>query len=80
MWPTPRRFFESIELAAAGGLQIVVNCAGIVHVGMLDQDDEASWDRVMNVNVKSVFLALKFALPHLERKRAQLYGQRRVDQ
>jgi NAD(P)-dependent dehydrogenase (short-subunit alcohol dehydrogenase family) len=30
--------------------------------------DEASWDRVMAVNLKSIFLACKYVLPHMERQ------------
>ena len=35
-----------------GGLDVVVNCAGIVHVGPLHEYDEAQWDQLMGVNVK----------------------------
>jgi len=57
----------AIDAAAAawGGLQIVVNCAGIVQVKLLHEYTEAEWDRLMAVNVKSIFFALKHALPHL---------------
>jgi NAD(P)-dependent dehydrogenase (short-subunit alcohol dehydrogenase family) len=50
-----------------GGLQILVNCAGIVQVKQLHELDEADWDRLMAVNVKSIFLAVKHAVPHLLR-------------
>jgi NAD(P)-dependent dehydrogenase (short-subunit alcohol dehydrogenase family) len=52
-----------------GGLQIVVNCAGIVHVGPLDQTSEQQWDELMAVNVKSIFLSLKHAIAQLRRNR-----------
>jgi NAD(P)-dependent dehydrogenase (short-subunit alcohol dehydrogenase family) len=60
---------QSIEktVAAFGGLQIVVNCAGIVHVGLLHQTTSDDWNRVMDVNVKSMFLSVKHAIPHLRR-------------
>lgn len=50
-----------------GSLQIVVNCAGIVHVGLLHRYAEADWDRLMDVNVKGIFFSLKHAFPHLHR-------------
>jgi NAD(P)-dependent dehydrogenase (short-subunit alcohol dehydrogenase family) len=53
-------------VATFGGLNIVVNCAGIVHVGTLHAYDEADWDRLMGVNLKSVFFSVKHAIPHLE--------------
>ncbi|GAC1466259.1 MAG: SDR family oxidoreductase [Isosphaeraceae bacterium] len=59
----------SIAKAAAklGGLDILVNCAGLVHVGLLHEYDAADWDRLMGVNLKSIFLAVKHALPYLTR-------------
>jgi NAD(P)-dependent dehydrogenase (short-subunit alcohol dehydrogenase family) len=58
---------EAIAQAAArfGGLQIVVNCAGIVQVGPLHELDAGQWDHLMGVNLKSVFFSLKHAWPHL---------------
>ena len=56
-------------LAAFGGLHIVVNNAGMVQVKLLHECTEADWDLVMGVNVKSMFLAAKYALPHLRRNR-----------
>ena len=53
-------------VAAGGGLQIVVNCAGIVHIGRLHEYSDADWDRLMAVNVKSVFFSIKHGLRHLQ--------------
>src|ERR1051326_7969674 len=39
-----------------GGLQVIVNCAGIVQIKLLHELDEADWDRLMDINVKSIFL------------------------
>jgi NAD(P)-dependent dehydrogenase (short-subunit alcohol dehydrogenase family) len=50
-----------------GGLQIVVNCAGIVQVGPLHELDAEQWDHLMGVNLKSVFFSLKHAWPHLRK-------------
>ncbi len=51
-----------------GGIQIIVNCAGIVQVKQLHESTEADWDRVMNVNVKSIFFAIKHGIGHLRRQ------------
>src|SRR5205814_8678740 len=48
-----------------GKLDIVINNAGMVHVELLHQYSEREWDRVMAVNVKSMFFATKHAVPHL---------------
>jgi NAD(P)-dependent dehydrogenase (short-subunit alcohol dehydrogenase family) len=55
-----------------GNLQILVNCAGIVQVKQLHELDVADWDRLMDINVKSIFLSVKHAMPHL-RKNTRSY-------
>lgn len=48
-----------------GGVDILVNNAGVDKaVGILDMD-EAEWDRLMDINLKSVFLCTKAALPSM---------------
>ena len=60
---------ESIRLTVAefGRLDILVNNAGMVDVKPLHNYTEKQWDRVMAVNVKSMFFAFKHGLPHLKR-------------
>jgi NAD(P)-dependent dehydrogenase (short-subunit alcohol dehydrogenase family) len=50
-----------------GGLRIIVNCAGIVQVKLLHELAEADWDRLMDINVKSVFLSIKHGIAHLKK-------------
>ncbi len=50
-----------------GGLQTLVNCAGIVQVKQLHELDESDWDRLMDINVKSIFLSIKHGLAHLRK-------------
>lgn len=38
-----------------GKLDILVNCAGIAHVGKLDQTGEEDFDRIYQVNVKGIY-------------------------
>ena len=47
---------------AWGGLQHLVCNAGVVAVAGIEQATVAEWDRVMAVNVRSVFIAAKHAL------------------
>lgn len=51
---------------AYGALHHLVNNAGIVLVKPLEECTEAEWDQVMAVNVKSIFLTMKHALPMLK--------------
>ena len=49
-----------------GGVDILVNNAGIGSPAvLLHEMPEAQWDRVMNVNLKSVFLCCKAVLPSM---------------
>ena len=50
-------------VAAFGGLHVLVNNAGIIRRATVVETTEADWDRVMAVNVKSVFLLAKAAVP-----------------
>jgi NAD(P)-dependent dehydrogenase (short-subunit alcohol dehydrogenase family) len=46
-----------------GSLNVLVNNAGIVIPGSVESLDEADWDRTIDVDLKSVFLGCKAALP-----------------
>ena len=63
------RLRDSIEQSVTkfGNLQIIVNCAGIVHISPLHEYAEEEWDYLMGVNLKSIFFSLKHGLPHLRR-------------
>lgn len=50
-----------------GGLNILVNSAGIIRRASVIETGEAEWDRIMAVNVKSVFLLSKYAIAHMAR-------------
>jgi NAD(P)-dependent dehydrogenase (short-subunit alcohol dehydrogenase family) len=59
-----RRMVE--ETAARWGrIDILFNNAGVLLVKPIEQMTEAEWDRVMAVNVKGSFLAVKHAVPHM---------------
>ncbi|MGO1521724.1 MAG: 3-oxoacyl-[acyl-carrier-protein] reductase [Sphingobacterium sp.] len=53
-----------------GGLDIVVNNAGITKDGLLMRMTEEHWDQVMNVNLKSVFNVSKAASKVMMKKRS----------
>jgi 2-deoxy-D-gluconate 3-dehydrogenase len=46
-----------------GGLDILVNNAGVTGGGLPERIDEAEWDRVLDTNLKAVFVACKLAHP-----------------
>jgi hypothetical protein len=52
--------------AFSGGLDILVNNAGILIRGVVDDYSLKDFDRMVAVNVRAVFIAIKAAVPHLK--------------
>lgn len=50
-----------------GKIDVLVNAAGMVANGSVEQCDEETWDKSMKTNVKSVFLMSRLALPWLRK-------------
>lgn len=50
-----------------GNIHILVNNAGIAHVGKVDTTEEFDFDRIMNVNVKGVYNCLYAAIPQFRK-------------
>ncbi len=51
----------------SGRLDGLVNAAGIVAIGTVEDTDFATWRRVMAINLDGTFLGCKYALPLLKR-------------
>jgi 3(or 17)beta-hydroxysteroid dehydrogenase len=49
-----------------GRLDGLVNAAGIVSIGTIEETDFATWRRVMAINLDGTFLGCKYALPLLK--------------
>lgn len=50
-----------------GGLNFLLNNAGVLHVGNAEQITEEQWDQIFNLNVRSVWLLSRAALPHMRK-------------
>jgi len=56
-----------MDAAAAqfGGIDILVANAGIAESGDVTESTPVQWDRLLDVNLKGVLLAARFAVPHM---------------
>ncbi len=53
---------------AFGGLDILVNNAGVQHVAPVEEFDPLQWERIIGVNLSSVFHTSRLAIPSMKSK------------
>lgn len=69
--PTDVSVAEQVERAVAqveerfGAITVLMNHAGTIHVGPFLETRESDWDRLMHINVKSMFLVTRAVLPKM---------------
>ena len=68
---TERCIARSVE-ALGGQLDVLVNAAGILKGGRIEDTSLDLWDEMMNINLRSVFHLMRLAAPHLERSRGNI--------
>jgi len=56
---------------SAGGLDVLVNNAGISGSAEQDLYDTAAWNRLMGINATGVFLGMKHGIPAMKKRAAQ---------
>lgn len=59
-----RLFVETID--QFGRLDVLVNAAGIIGNGSIENTTLDAWDKMMNINTRSVFYIMQKAVPSLE--------------
>jgi NAD(P)-dependent dehydrogenase (short-subunit alcohol dehydrogenase family) len=59
-----RLIIETVE--HFGQIDVLVNSAGIIKTGSIEDTTLDDWDKMMNINARSVFYIMQKALPHLE--------------
>ena len=50
-------------------IDILVNNAGIQHISPVEKFTINKWNEIISTNLSSVFFAIKYALPHMKRKK-----------
>jgi 2-keto-3-deoxy-L-fuconate dehydrogenase len=54
------------QIAASGPIHILVNNAGVSHIGTVETTIEADFDRIFRINVKGVYNCLYATIPHFK--------------
>ncbi len=67
-----RQLVAAAEAALGGRIDVLVNVAGIVAQGKVEEISVDDWDRVFAVNCRGTFLPSKYVVP---RMKAQGYGK-----
>jgi len=50
-----------------GGVDVLVNAAGIILNGSIETTTPEEWDKMLNINLRSVFYMMQRSIPHLEK-------------
>src|SRR5919107_209398 len=51
-----------------GGVDVLVNSAGVQRYGTVVETEEEVWDEVLAVNLKGVYLASRYAIPEMRKR------------
>ena len=52
-----------------GRIDVLVNDAGVDHMGLVDEGDLAAWEQVMKTDLNGYFYMIRFAIPHLRKQK-----------
>jgi NAD(P)-dependent dehydrogenase (short-subunit alcohol dehydrogenase family) len=55
-----------------GGIDTLVNAAGIIAAAPLESTNDALWDSMMSINARAPFRLMREALPHLKARRGSV--------
>lgn len=55
----------SFAVEAMGGIDIIINNAGVQYSGSISTFPEEKWDHLMRVNPRSCYLGAKYGVPHM---------------
>jgi len=64
----PERIVRT-AIDAFGGIDVLVNAAGIIATGTLETTDDEAWDSMMALNLRAPFRLMRAAAPHLKARK-----------
>jgi NAD(P)-dependent dehydrogenase (short-subunit alcohol dehydrogenase family) len=68
---TPARIVGA-AIEAYGGIDVLVNAAGVIAGGTLESTTDETWDSMMAVNVRAPFRLMREAAPHLATRKGSI--------
>lgn len=66
--PSDMRSLVAFAAETYGGVDVLVNSAGVQRYGTVVETEEEVWDEVLDVNLKGIYLASKHAIPEMRRR------------
>ena len=66
--PADMKRLVGFAVETFGGVDILVNSAGIQRYGTVVETEEEVWDEVLGVNLKGIYLASKHAIPEMRER------------
>ena len=57
-----------LAIETYGGVDVLVNSAGVQRYGTVVETEEEVWDEVLNANLKGVYLASRYAIPEMRKR------------
>lgn len=67
----PSRIVDA-AVAHFGGIDALVNAAGIYQPGAIETTDDEAWDRMMDINARAPFRLMRAAVPSLAERRGAI--------
>ena len=66
--PTDMKRLVSFAAETYGGVDVLVNAAGVQRYGTVVDTEEEVWDEVLDVNLKGIYLASKYAIVQMRER------------
>jgi NAD(P)-dependent dehydrogenase (short-subunit alcohol dehydrogenase family) len=57
---------------AFGGIDVLVNAAGVIATGTMESTTDAAWDAMMGINLRAPFRLMREAAPHLKARKGAI--------
>ncbi len=61
-----------VAIERLGGLDVLVNCAGVGKGGRIEDVDEMAWDETLDINLKGTFFCIRAALAALRKSKGNV--------